>query len=120
MKTTRPGRGWFINPLTRNADKWWLGFLAIIPALLATILIFMDQHITSVIVNRRENKLNVSLYFMPCIDLNQIGPNLTERLWLSFGLVGDSHLHWYKLTIWFTMVCRSYCIVNKPRSQSQS
>jgi len=30
------------------------------PALLAMILIFMDQQITAVIVNRKENKLLVS------------------------------------------------------------
>jgi hypothetical protein len=33
---------------------------AIVPALLATILLFMDQQITAVIVNRKENKLKVS------------------------------------------------------------
>lgn len=34
---------------------------AFFPALLATILIFMDQQITAVIVNRKENKLRVRL-----------------------------------------------------------
>lgn len=38
---------------------WWLIPLSIIPALLATILVFLDQQITSVIVNRREHKLKV-------------------------------------------------------------
>jgi anion exchange protein len=60
FETTRPGRGWLINPFERNKDKWWVALLAIVPALLATILIFMDQHITAVIVNRRENKLKKS------------------------------------------------------------
>ena len=32
------------------------------PALLGTILIFMDQQITSVIVNRKENKLKVCIH----------------------------------------------------------
>lgn len=59
FETTIPSRGWFINPLTRNTDKMWLSVAAVIPALLATILIFMDQHITAVIVNRKENKLKV-------------------------------------------------------------
>jgi hypothetical protein len=36
-------------------------FAALLPALLATILIFMDQNITTVIVNRKENKLKVNL-----------------------------------------------------------
>lgn len=34
---------------------------SILPALLVTILIFMDQQITAVIVNRKENKLKVRL-----------------------------------------------------------
>jgi hypothetical protein len=33
--------------------------LASIPAVLLTILLFMDQQITSVIVNRKEHKLRV-------------------------------------------------------------
>ena len=52
---TRPDRGWFIPPLEKNPA--WTIALAIPFALLATILIFMDQQITAVIVNRRENKL---------------------------------------------------------------
>jgi len=51
----RPDRGWFISPLKKN-PAWTIG-LAFPFALLATILIFMDQQITAVIVNRRENKL---------------------------------------------------------------
>ena len=35
---------------------------AILPAMLATILIFMDQQITIVIVNRKEHLLKVSAY----------------------------------------------------------
>lgn len=46
-----------MNPIEKN--PWWLPIAAIIPALLATILIFMDQQITAVIVNRKENKLKV-------------------------------------------------------------
>lgn len=57
FETTIPTRGWIINPLERNPGKPWLALLAFLPALLATILIFMDQHITAVIVNRKENKL---------------------------------------------------------------
>lgn len=34
---------------------------AAIPALLVTILIFMDQQITAVIVNRKEHKLKVGV-----------------------------------------------------------
>ncbi|CAI5437465.1 unnamed protein product [Caenorhabditis angaria] len=55
FRPTWEGRGWFIPPFDGNA--WWTAPLAFIPALLACILIFMDQQITTVIVNRKENKL---------------------------------------------------------------
>jgi len=47
-----------VNP--GSIDPWWLVILAILPALLATILVFLDQQITAVIVNRKEHKLKVS------------------------------------------------------------
>ncbi|XP_060562154.1 electrogenic sodium bicarbonate cotransporter 4-like [Ruditapes philippinarum] len=56
FKPTKPGRPWFINPISEK-NPWWLMILSAVPAMLATILIFMDQQITAVIVNRRENKL---------------------------------------------------------------
>lgn len=40
-------------------NPWWVYLASILPALLVTILIFMDQQITAVIVNRKENKLRV-------------------------------------------------------------
>ncbi|KAL8603683.1 hypothetical protein ACOMHN_017180 [Nucella lapillus] len=49
-------RGWIVDPLSDN-NPWWLYLAAGLPALLATILIFMDQQITAVIVNRKEHKL---------------------------------------------------------------
>lgn len=42
-------------------NPWWVYPASILPALLVTILIFMDQQITAVIVNRKENKLRVRL-----------------------------------------------------------
>uniref|UniRef100_A0A4X1W753 Anion exchange protein n=1 Tax=Sus scrofa TaxID=9823 RepID=A0A4X1W753_PIG len=54
-KPTRPDRGWFVAPFGKN--PWWVYLASILPALLVTILIFMDQQITAVIVNRKENKL---------------------------------------------------------------
>lgn len=51
-------RGWFIPPFGGN--PWWVYLAAALPALLVTILIFMDQQITAVIVNRKEHKLKVS------------------------------------------------------------
>ncbi|XP_051528086.1 sodium-driven chloride bicarbonate exchanger-like isoform X5 [Myxocyprinus asiaticus] len=55
FKPTRDDRGWFISPLGPN--PWWTIIVAFIPALLCTILIFMDQQITAVIINRKEHKL---------------------------------------------------------------
>lgn len=59
VQPTRPDRGWFVAPFGKN--PWWVYLASILPALLVTILIFMDQQITAVIVNRKENKLRVSL-----------------------------------------------------------
>ncbi|XP_068092296.1 sodium bicarbonate cotransporter 3 isoform X8 [Hyperolius riggenbachi] len=55
FEPTLPDRGWFIDPLGNN--PWWTLLAAAIPALLCTILIFMDQQITAVIINRKEHKL---------------------------------------------------------------
>ncbi|KAJ8939674.1 hypothetical protein NQ318_016618 [Aromia moschata] len=55
FKPTLPDRGWVIHPFNHN--PFYSVFLAIPPALLGTILIFMDQQITSVIINRKEYKL---------------------------------------------------------------
>ncbi|XP_034168463.1 electrogenic sodium bicarbonate cotransporter 4 isoform X1 [Pangasianodon hypophthalmus] len=55
FKPTRPDRGWVVMPIGKN--PWWMYLASFVPALLVTILIFMDQQITAVIVNRKENKL---------------------------------------------------------------
>ncbi|XP_069473738.1 electrogenic sodium bicarbonate cotransporter 4 isoform X3 [Ambystoma mexicanum] len=55
IKPTRSDRGWFVFPFGKN--PWWIYIASAVPALLVTILIFMDQQITAVIVNRKEHKL---------------------------------------------------------------
>ncbi|KAM7392544.1 hypothetical protein PAMA_007588 [Pampus argenteus] len=55
FKPTNSMRGWFITPFGKN--PWWVYLASALPALLVTILIFMDQQITAVIVNRKEHKL---------------------------------------------------------------
>ncbi|XP_045135620.1 sodium-driven chloride bicarbonate exchanger-like isoform X12 [Portunus trituberculatus] len=55
LKPTWSGRGWLIPPFDGN--PWWTSIVALVPALLACILLFMDQQITAVIVNRKEHKL---------------------------------------------------------------
>ncbi|XP_024154211.1 sodium bicarbonate cotransporter 3 isoform X10 [Oryzias melastigma] len=55
FEPTSKNRGWLMDPLGGN--PWWTLLLAALPALLCTILIFMDQQITAVIINRKEHKL---------------------------------------------------------------
>ncbi|XP_021507378.1 anion exchange protein 4 isoform X5 [Meriones unguiculatus] len=55
FKPTLPGRGWLVSP--SGANPWWLSVAAAVPALLLSILIFMDQQITAVILNRAEYRL---------------------------------------------------------------
>uniref|UniRef100_A0A4W3J7C5 Anion exchange protein n=1 Tax=Callorhinchus milii TaxID=7868 RepID=A0A4W3J7C5_CALMI len=55
FEPTQKDRGWLIDPLGDN--PWWTMLAACVPALLCTILIFMDQQITAVIINRKEHKL---------------------------------------------------------------
>nr|XP_046230125.1 electrogenic sodium bicarbonate cotransporter 4 isoform X2 [Scatophagus argus] len=55
FKPTRADRGWLVMPFGKN--PWWWYLASAVPALLVTILIFMDQQISAVIVNRKENKL---------------------------------------------------------------
>ncbi|XP_030215517.1 solute carrier family 4 member 4a isoform X3 [Gadus morhua] len=55
FKPTSPKRAWFVPPFGGN--PWWVYLASALPALLVTILLFMDQQITAVIVNRKEHKL---------------------------------------------------------------
>uniref|UniRef100_F1KS49 Anion exchange protein n=1 Tax=Ascaris suum TaxID=6253 RepID=F1KS49_ASCSU len=71
FRPTWEGRGWFIPPF--NGNPVWTAPAAFVPALLACILIFMDQQITTVIVNRKENKLkkgcgyHLDLFVLSCL-----------------------------------------------------
>lgn len=51
------GRSWIVPLFAKNSFITIL--IATVPALIATILIFMDQQITAVIINRKEFKLKV-------------------------------------------------------------
>ncbi|XP_076110723.1 sodium bicarbonate cotransporter 3-like isoform X4 [Mytilus galloprovincialis] len=50
------GREWFIRPYNPS-NPWWTMLLAALPAFVTLKGIFMDQHITAVIINRKENNL---------------------------------------------------------------
>ncbi|MEE6489446.1 hypothetical protein FKM82_015564, partial [Ascaphus truei] len=69
FKPTRDDRGWIVNPLGPN--PWWTVIAAVIPSLLCTILIFMDQQITAVIINRKEHKLKKGCGYH--LDLLMVG-----------------------------------------------
>ena len=56
FQPTSGRRSWIVHPFG-DSNPPWSAFLALAPALLGSILVFMDQHITAVIVNRKENKL---------------------------------------------------------------
>jgi len=68
---TSSSRGWMISPFGHN--PLWSVIAASVPALLATILIFMDQQITAVIVNRKDHKLkkgcgyHLDLFVLACL-----------------------------------------------------
>ncbi len=55
FQPTSSERGWVIPILGGNPS--WTLLASIPPAFLFAILMFMDQHITAVIVNRREHRL---------------------------------------------------------------
>uniref|UniRef100_A0A803V7K4 Anion exchange protein n=1 Tax=Ficedula albicollis TaxID=59894 RepID=A0A803V7K4_FICAL len=69
FEPTRKDRGWFIDPLGGN--PWWTLLISALPALLCTILIFMDQQITAVIINRKEHKLKKGCGYH--LDLLMVG-----------------------------------------------
>lgn len=74
---TRSDRGWLVMPFGKN--PWWWYLASFVPALLVTILIFMDQQISAVIVNRKENKLKVWKQFIYVLHiiLSITNPSIT-------------------------------------------
>jgi len=82
FKTTIDGRGWLVNPTLLK--PWYLILLAIIPAILATILIFLDQQITAVIVNRKDHKLKVRFQW-DFENFRLLVYKHISQLWESFG-----------------------------------
>ena len=56
--TSPSKRGWFVNPMGTNESMspGWI-FAALIPAVLVSILIFMEIEFTNVILDKKDNKL---------------------------------------------------------------
>ncbi|PKU40468.1 anion exchange protein 4 [Limosa lapponica baueri] len=94
LKPTNPARGWIIFPF--GANPWWVCLMSVVPAVLVTILIFMDQQITAVILNRREYKLQKGAGFhldLLCVSLLMVGTSVTGLPWyVSATVISLAHM----------------------------
>ncbi|NWU07620.1 S4A4 protein, partial [Cephalopterus ornatus] len=94
LKPTNPARGWIIIPF--GANPWWVCLVSAVPAVLVTILIFMDQQITAVILNRREYKLQKGAGFhldLLCVSLLMVVTSVTGLPWyVSATVISLAHM----------------------------
>ncbi|NXW61157.1 S4A4 protein, partial [Eurystomus gularis] len=94
LKPTNPARGWIIFPF--GANPWWVCLASAVPAVLVTILIFMDQQITAVILNRREYKLQKGAGFhldLLCVSLLMVVTSVTGLPWyVSATVISLAHM----------------------------
>ncbi|XP_069826519.1 anion exchange protein 4 isoform X2 [Dendropsophus ebraccatus] len=99
FKPTNPNRDWFVYPFGGN--PWWVCLLSGIPAILITILLFMDQQITAVILNRKEYKLKkgagLHLDFF-CISILIIVTSFMGLPWyVSATVISLAHMNSLKM-----------------------
>ncbi|NXJ22174.1 S4A4 protein, partial [Dicrurus megarhynchus] len=94
LKPTNPARGWIVFPF--GANTWWVCLVSAVPAVLVTILIFMDQQITAVILNRREYKLQKGAGFhldLLCVSLLMVVTSVTGLPWyVSATVISLAHM----------------------------
>ncbi|XP_059681610.1 anion exchange protein 4 [Gavia stellata] len=94
LKPTNPARGWIVFPF--GANPWWVCLVSSVPAVLVTILIFMDQQITAVILNRREYKLQKGAGFhldLLCVSLLMVVTSATGLPWyVSATVISLAHM----------------------------
>ncbi|NXC84779.1 S4A4 protein, partial [Cercotrichas coryphoeus] len=94
LKPTNSARGWIIFPF--GANPWWVCLVSAVPAVLVTILIFMDQQITAVILNRREYKLQKGAGFhldLLCVSLLMVVTSVTGLPWyVSATVISLAHM----------------------------
>uniref|UniRef100_A0A8D0LAT1 Anion exchange protein n=1 Tax=Sphenodon punctatus TaxID=8508 RepID=A0A8D0LAT1_SPHPU len=94
FKPTNPERGWVVFPF--GANPWWVCLLSAVPAVLVIILIFMDQQITAVILNRKEYKLQKGAGFhldFFCVSLLMILTSVTGLPWyVSATVISLAHM----------------------------
>ncbi|NXN45834.1 S4A4 protein, partial [Rhinoptilus africanus] len=94
LKPTNPARGWIIFPF--GANPWWVCLVSAVPAVLVTVLVFMDQQITAVILNRGEYKLQKGAGFhldLLCISLLMVVTSATGLPWyVSATVISLAHI----------------------------
>ncbi|NXN99366.1 S4A4 protein, partial [Rhinopomastus cyanomelas] len=94
LKPTNPERSWIVFPV--GANPWWVCLVSAVPAILVTILIFMDQQITAVILNRREYKLQKGAGFhldLLCVSLLMVVTSATGLPWyVSATVISLAHM----------------------------
>ncbi|KFZ56685.1 Electrogenic sodium bicarbonate cotransporter 1, partial [Podiceps cristatus] len=94
LKPTNPARGWIVFPF--GANPWWVCLVSALPAILVTILIFMDQQITAVILNRKEYKLKKGAGFhldLLCVSLLMVITSATGLPWyVSATVISLAHM----------------------------
>ncbi|CDW58179.1 HCO3 cotransp domain containing protein [Trichuris trichiura] len=88
-------RNWVVDPL--DLERWWIPLACILPAVLFVVLIVMDQHVTTVMMNRKENKLRKGfgyhLDLLVCAVLTIISGILAIPLFLSATILSLTHMH---------------------------
>nr|XP_056718877.1 anion exchange protein 4 [Euleptes europaea] len=94
FKPTNPTRGWVVFPF--GANPWWVCLVSSVPAILVIILIFMDQQITAVILNRKEYKLQKGAGFhldFFCVSLLMIFTSVMGLPWyVSATVISLAHM----------------------------
>uniref|UniRef100_A0A8C3QT76 Anion exchange protein n=1 Tax=Cyanoderma ruficeps TaxID=181631 RepID=A0A8C3QT76_9PASS len=94
LKPTNPARGWIVFPV--GANPWWVCLVSAVPAVLVTILIFMDQQITAVILNRKEYKLQKGAGFhldLLCVSLLMAVTSILGLPWyVSATVISLAHM----------------------------
>ncbi|XP_071615140.1 anion exchange protein 4 [Heliangelus exortis] len=94
LEPTNPARGWIIFPF--GVNPWWVCLVSAVPAVLVTILIFMDQQITAVILNRKEYKLRKGAGFhldLLCVSLLMVVTSATGLPWyVSATVISLAHM----------------------------
>uniref|UniRef100_H2ZCS5 Anion exchange protein n=1 Tax=Ciona savignyi TaxID=51511 RepID=H2ZCS5_CIOSA len=117
ISPTNPSlRGWFINPLGTpdNPIPIWMVFAAVLPAFLVFILIFMESHITEMILSNKERNLKKGTGFhlnLMVLGMLNIVVSFLGMPWVCCAAV-RSITHTNR---WLRSIARHKLLVNKPK-----